>query len=117
MAAQNLAKQILEKDDLPLEPVEVPEWGITLYVKTMTGAERDRWELQQAESRRRNRINLRASLVAITACDSNGDLVFSPDDVEALGRKSAAALDRIAEVAMRLNHLLPDDLEKLEKNS
>ncbi len=37
--------QILGASDLPTETVDVPEWGGQVIVRSMTGAERDRFEL------------------------------------------------------------------------
>jgi hypothetical protein len=37
--------------------------------------------------------------------------------VEALGKKSAAALNRVFEVAQRLSGITDDDVEELAKNS
>ena len=35
---------ILAAEDLPRELVEVPEWGGAVYVRALTGAERDQFE-------------------------------------------------------------------------
>ena len=36
--------EILGADDLKTESVKVPEWGGTVLVRELTGAERDEWE-------------------------------------------------------------------------
>ena len=36
--------EILAADDIQIELLEVPEWGGSIFVKGMTGAERDRFE-------------------------------------------------------------------------
>ena len=111
---------ILQADDLPRELVEVPEWGGALYVRALTGAERDAFEQSIVETRgkntRMNLRNIRARLVALTVVDEDGNRLFSDDDVEALGRKSAAALNRVFEVAQRLSGLRPEDVEELAGN-
>jgi len=111
---------ILQADDLPRELVEVPEWGGALYVRALTGAERDAFEQSIVETRgkntRMNLRNIRARLVALTVIDEDGNRLFSDDDVEALGRKSAAALNRVFEVAQRLSGLRPEDVEELAGN-
>ena len=38
-------EDIAQADDIVIEAVDVPEWGGTVLVKGMTGAERDRFEI------------------------------------------------------------------------
>lgn len=112
---------ILTADDLPRELVSVPEWGGEVYVRTMTGEERDGFEAEMVEVKGKNQSqnlkNLRARLAARTMCDEAGAGLFTPADAAALGKKSAAALDRVLAVAMRLNGLGEKDVEELVKNS
>lgn len=112
---------ILAAQDLPTERVDVPEWGGHVYVRSMTAQERDAWELFLAASRgedeQLNLRNVRATFVASTAVNGRGELLFSADQVEALGGKNAAAVDRIYTRARRLNRLSDDDVEDLAKNS
>lgn len=107
---------ILSVDDLPRELVKVPEWGGDVYVRTMTGAERDKWEIEVATSKQKASESVRAMIAALTVCDENSNLLFTIQDVEALSKKSAAALDRVMDAAMRLNKLYGSDIEGLEKN-
>lgn len=115
------AVEILGKEDLPRELIEIPEWGGAVYVRTFSGAERDsyeEWILKNrgSDGELKSYRNARALLVVLTACDENGALLFTADQVDALGKKSAAALDRIFEVAQRLNKLRKQDIEDSEKN-
>ncbi|MEW2383383.1 hypothetical protein AB0873_15010 [Micromonospora sp. NPDC047707] len=109
--------QILAVDDYTFEDVEVPEWGGTVRVKGMSGAERDRFEAGSIKGKGKNRdvnlANLRARLVAASVIDEAGQLVFKPYDVETLGKKSAAALGRVYDVAQRLAGLTDEDVEEL----
>ncbi|MGH2437502.1 MAG: hypothetical protein ACRDFA_10955, partial [bacterium] len=61
--------------------------------------------------------DIRATLETLTVCDESGAPVFSLADIEALGQKSCAALDRICEVAQRLNRLTAADIDELKKSS
>lgn len=110
---------ILEAHDLPHEDVAVPEWGGTVRVRGLTGAERDAFEASVVGDRGKtmNMRNLRARLVAITIVDEDGKRLFSDADVVALGSKSGAALDRLFSVAQRLSGITHGDIEALEKNS
>lgn len=122
-------EQILEAQDLEKELVEVPEWGGAVYVRALTGTERDAFEQSMVETRtvrkgrkqetvREMRLqNLRARLCALTICDEDGTRLFNDSDVHALGRKSASALNRVFEVAQRLSGLTDEDVEELAGNS
>jgi len=59
---------------------------------------------------------MRSRLVAVTACSSDGVLLFSLDDIPKLADKSAAAVDRLFSVAQRLNKLTKEDVDELTKN-
>lgn len=112
---------ILQAKDLPTEDVEVPEWGGTVRVRALTGAERDAFEQsiieQRGKSTKMNLQNMRAKLVALTVVDEEGNRIFSDEDAKLLGQKSASALNRIFEVAQRLSGLTPADVDELTKNS
>lgn len=112
---------ILQAEDLPTEDIEVEEWGGAVRVRALTGAERDAFEQsiveQRGKSTRMNLRNIRAKLVALTVVDADGKRLFSDKDAELLGKKSAAALDRVFEVAQRLSGLSPEDMEELSGNS
>lgn len=112
--------EILQADDLAVEDVEVPEWGGTVRVRTMTGAERDVFE-QSVITRRGKKVDvimrdMRAKLVALCLIDDEGEILFSESDVRALSNKSALALNRVFEVAQRLNGLTETDIEELTGN-
>lgn len=113
------AEKILKADDLnELEKLEVPEWGGSLYVKIMSGVERDRWELMAAKAiEKPGTANIRASLCAMTICNEKGKRLFGDNQIAALGAKSATVLDRIYAISKKLNKLSEDDIEELEKNS
>lgn len=112
--------QILAAEDTSFEDVAVPEWGGTVRVKALSGAERDQFEqsVMQRKGKRFevNARNMRAKLVAVSVVDEDGNRLFADADVEALGKKSAAALDRVFTVAQRLSGLTDEDVAELEEN-
>lgn len=114
-------EKILQANDLPRELVEVPEWGGAVYVRGLTGTERDKFEASLVEQRGKNtRLNMqnaRAKLVALSVVDENGNRIFNDADVKLLGNKSAVALQRIFDVAQRLSGLTAEDMDELTKNS
>lgn len=114
-------EQILKQDDLKTELVQVPEWGGAVWVRTLTGTERDLFEADTIIKRDNdvclNYDNFRAKLCVRTIVDTDGKRLFEDKDAIVLGNKSAAALDRVFEVAQRLNGLRAQDIDELVKNS
>jgi hypothetical protein len=113
-----LRERILAADDRPIEPVPVPEWDCIVYLRTLSAGERERWEEQAREGGgARTRHEIRASLVVLAACDEDGRPVFTTADVPALCNKSARAVMRLFDRALKLNDFSGEDVERLEKNS
>lgn len=112
---------ILKASALKTEDVPVPEWGGSVLVRELRGRERDEFEASLAVQRGRQMVpdveNMRAKLVALTVVGEDGEPVFTRQDVAALGELSAAALDRVFEVASRLSGLNQDAVEEKAKNS
>jgi hypothetical protein len=115
-----LKEKILAANDLARESVEVPEWGCTLYLRIMTGTERDALESESMASRggdsAANMRNFRARLIARVACDEAGVRIFSDSEIEALGAKSGLVLDRLYAIASRINGYTKKDVEDIAKN-
>lgn len=116
---------ILSAEDLGREEVEVPEWGGSVYVQAMSGTERDAYESSIIEinqdakgnvSTTRKMENARAKMCARCIVGEDGERLFGDADIDALGRKSAKALDRVYAVAARLNGMSDADLEELTGN-
>lgn len=111
--------EILGADDLHREEVQVPEWKGAVWVRVMAGVERD-WldaaslnDQGEVKSVQDRLANYRGRLVALCACDEQGTSLFTLPDAEGLGRKAAKALDRIVDVAQRLNAMTTADVEQL----
>ena len=113
--------QILTAPDLRFDVVNVPEWGGEVRVRSMTGADRDAYEQSLMASRgsdaNANLSNVRARLVAFCVVGEDGQRLFSDSDVEALGAKSARALNAVFECASALNGLGAKDVADLGKPS
>jgi hypothetical protein len=119
------ADGILGEDDLPIEKVLTPEWKShpVTYIRTMGGIERDAYEVESYElgadgkDYTVNRKNVRARLLVRCISDEKGNRLFTDDQAEQLGKKSAKVLDRLFSVAQRLNGLSKQDVDELVKNS
>ena len=107
---------ILGAKDTHQEVVHVPEWGGSVCIRAMTGAERDdfRAAIEGAETSLVGKFE--APLLALTLVDEEGKRLFSIDDVEALRAKSATVLDRLAQIALRVNGMSAEAQEEAAKN-
>lgn len=117
----SLRDEILNAQDLTTRSVNVPAWGTTVYVRNMTGIERDQYEAMLIEkkdlSMTEKMLNMRSWLVCLCVVDENGDRVFKTDDIDAISKKAATALDTVVEVAQEVNALRSSDLDEIEGNS
>ncbi len=111
-------QQILEAQDRKTVDVEVPEWGGTVRVKTMTGVQRDQYETLFT-SIRNGEVSgsIRATLAAATIVDEEGNQLFTKDEVDSLGQKSGVALGRVFDVAAELNVATKKSAETVAGNS
>lgn len=112
--------EILNADDLGFEKVAVPEWNGVVGVRSLTGGERGAWERNiasyQGQTVQLNVENMRVMLCYLTMCDQGRKRLFHQKaDVLALGRKSAAALERVFKVSMRLSGISEESVEKAAK--
>lgn len=111
-------EQILKANDFSVEKVTVKQWNGFVFVRGMTGTERDAFEQSVVQTKgKTNLSNIRARLCALTIVDEKGNRLFDDSDIVELGKKSAAALDKVFAVAQRLNGLAAGDVEELAKNS
>lgn len=114
---------ILEADDRKTEDIDVPAWGGTLRIRSMTGAERDSYEasgIVWGKNEQGSPVvdsvstdNMRARLVALTAIGEDGARLFSERDIVALGAKNAEVLNAAFDVARRLSGITKEDVEAL----
>jgi len=125
-------QEIMNARDILTEDVPTPEWApegtppeeaatCGVRVRGMTGRERDAFEASlvvgEGKKSKRDLSNLRARLVGVCLVDDGGRRVFTDTEIQFLGAKSAAALDRVFSVAQRLSGLSAADVEDLEKKS
>lgn len=117
MSKDNLsAAAILAADDITIREIKIPEWGGSVHIRTITGQERDTWEVYAQSQMSAQTVNIRARLAAISICDETGKRLFADADTSKLAEKSGVALDRIYEAAARLNGLSSEEVERIEKN-
>lgn len=113
----NLKAKILALDDAKLLPVEVPEWDTTVYLRVLSGAERSSIDARAKQLEKAGRPgDIAAFMVALTACEANGQRIFSDADVEALNNKNGLVLDRLALAAAEHNGIGQAAVDAAKKN-
>ena len=117
---------IVASQDKEYQDVDVPEWGGTVRIATMSGEDRDRWELSMMQaddnSERGFKLNFdaysRVRLVAMCLVDDNFNRIFvTKEQIEKLSQKSGKVMDLLYDVAQRVNGITESDIDDLEKNS
>src|SRR3990167_1006968 len=110
--------------DKPLDTVEVdcPNLGGTIRLRPMLACERDAFEQRMVSMSQRASAdpnvplpNLRSFYLVHHIVDEHGELMFSVDDIDALGRQSARDIDKLFEVCQKLSSLTNDDVDALKK--
>ena len=134
-------QEILLQDDLKKEELYIPEWKASVLISELSADARDEFEQFMVEEREKVRpkqigqvkgqgkkqdkpqvkkkeyAHIRAALAAYTLVDEKGERLFSTQDIMDLGKKSGMALDRIFDVANKLNKIYGQEREDVEKNS
>jgi hypothetical protein len=95
-----------------------------VYVRQMTGRERDHFEQSLIKENKnveggyeKSLEDFRAKLSVCTVCDAEGKLIFQQNDYSVLSQSmSAARLEKIVNVAQKLNKISEEDKEGLVKN-
>ena len=111
---------ILGAKDTKEEDVVVPEWGGSVRMRTMLGEDRDAWETAMQAQKTDDKVDIRgmkALLISMCARNEEGALLFSAQDVSLLNKKNAKAIDRLWDVAARMNGIGDEQLEAARKNS
>jgi hypothetical protein len=93
----SLKEKIFAAKDHATGTIEVPEWGVTLHLKSWTGKERKK--LQKL----RNDPDQMYDAVLLTVLDEEGNPVFTKDDLPKLLEKNSAILERIVLAATQHN--------------
>lgn len=101
----SLRDQILNRNDITSEIVEVPEWDVSVEMRGMTGA--DRAAILQAAMLPGGGVDLQSFFPdVIIACahdPETGERLFTAEDRTALMGKSGKAIDRLATSGLALS--------------
>jgi hypothetical protein len=107
-------KSILAADDVRKEKVAVPEWKGDVYLRVLTGTDRDRFEESYADQKMKA-FRIRFLLLAL--CDEDGERLFSDDEADILGKKSSVVINRLFEAGWKLNAFTQEAVDALGEDS
>ena len=115
----DLSAKIFAIDDIESEVVDVTAWGVTVLVKSMTARDRSRMIASSTDNNGNfNMEDVLPDLVVHCTFDpETGEQVFQPSDRNALLAKSAAAIEQIASVALRLSGMSDEAVDEAGKDS
>lgn len=124
MDVAELRRKILDASDMQRRKLHVAEWGVDVYVRTLSGAERDKLEVEWIKRKKlsgrsdNDNTDFRAFAACWTLCDESGKPIFdTQSDVNQLTKKSGAALQSIWNVTADVNRFTERDVEELVGNS
>ncbi len=99
---------ILGADDIEYRTIELPEWGGSVRLRLLNGAE----TIQFQTSLEKNKREATIALVRSSVVDADGKKLFQhKDDFAALKKKSMKVIRRIGNEALDLNGLLDPGTE------
>lgn len=105
---------------LRVEPVTIEGVKDPVYIRTLTGRERDGFEQSCFTQRGKDRVlsteNIRAKLLVRSICDEKGVRLFSDNEADSLGGIPADILDVLFTRAQKMSGLAPSDVEELAGN-
>lgn len=107
-------KAILEAKDIKTKEVEVPEWGGSVCIRIISGADRDVFEQAYSEKKM---DAFRTRFLVLTLCDDSGDRLFTNDEIDALNKKSSRVISRLFDAAWEFNAFTPGAVEALGNDS
>jgi hypothetical protein len=108
-------KAILAAKDTKLEgPIAVPEWGGDVFVRTISGVERDQFEDAYSEQKMKA---FRVRFLVLTLSDDSGERLFGDDEIDALGKKSSVVINRLFDKAWQHNAFTQEAVDALGEGS
>lgn len=111
------ANTILQKDDFHYEEIEVPEWGGTLRLKSLSGTERTAI-IKLLNQKKDTADGVYEKAIIFSAVNADGGKIFEDNasTLAILQSKDAAVTQRIGAEVMKLSGLSADSKDEAEKN-
>jgi hypothetical protein len=101
LSKEAFAKQI----PLPQKEVFLPELGGTVIIRGFTAKQRSEHEnsfIVNGRPNARRQLQRREKLIAQTACDEQGNLIFDDGDLDMIGRLPAVVIEPLFDAALEV---------------
>lgn len=103
------AGNIREASDLKYLEEQVPEWGGVIRLREMAADEALRFtELMAAGDAAKDGMYL---IIVACACDVDGNLLFTAEDIPMLKTKNLRVLNRVQRAALKVNSMIADEVD------
>ena len=106
--------QIIGCSDSEVKEIEVPEWGGSVFIRSINGRERGIVESWVSNGKVIDGFVNRLMLMCLS--DEKGNRLFTDNDLPVIEEKNGAVLSRLATEALSVNGLSSKDFEETEKN-
>ena len=108
-----LKEKIKAANDRPLKKIIVPEWdNAEIYVRTMTGGQRQRFEEKNLKGR-----DIILMMLAVCLCNADGTPIYTEEELDELGEKNLVVLGRLYGECDRINKVSFKGLDAAEGES
>ena len=112
-------EDILNAKDIKEKTITVPEWGGEVKIKSLTSLEKDRIEsfiFNESRTAIITEAEVKARYLVYSIITEDGKRMFTDLDAKELGKKSAAAVDRVFMALQEICAISDSDVEKMAKN-
>ena len=109
-------EQIESKPGFTIKEIPIPEWDGTVCIRSWTANEMDEYATWVDTGGSVTKKRAHAKIAAISLCDPDGKRMYADGEIDTLGDRNGAALDRIVKEAMSHNGLGSDAIESAEGN-
>jgi hypothetical protein len=108
--AVDLRNQLLNANDIKVQPLDIPAWGGTYYLRVISGKAREHFEESYSQEKMKN---FRLRFLVLTLCDEAGKPILSDADMDALGERSSVEINRVFDAAWKLNAFTQEAVDAL----
>lgn len=112
--AVDLRKRLLGANDIKVQPIDIPAWGGTYYLRVISGKARESFEDSYSQEKMKN---FRLRFLVLTLCDEDGKPILSDADMDALGERSSVEINRVFDAAWKLNAFTQEAVDALGEGS
>jgi len=113
-------KAILAASDLGLKEIQMKEWGGSVYIRQLSGKEREEFEEEttnlDSSEKQTDQVNAMAVFCSYIICDDKRNRLFTSEEADQLAEKSFNSLKHVFNEGMLLNSIRSEDIEELTKN-